>query len=45
MMTSDVLTTHVPATRRRILIALKERGGMTADELAEKLGISSVAVR
>jgi predicted ArsR family transcriptional regulator len=45
MMTSDVLTTQMPATRRRILIALKERGGMTADELAEKLGISSVAVR
>ncbi len=45
MMTGDLLTTQVPATRRRILIALKERGGMTADELAEKLGISSVAVR
>ena len=45
MMTSDVLITHMPATRRRILIALKERGGMTADELAENLGISSVAVR
>jgi len=35
----------MPATRRRILIALKERGGMTADELADKLGISAVAVR
>jgi predicted ArsR family transcriptional regulator len=45
MTTSDVLTTQMPTTRRRILIALKERGGMTADELAEKLGISSVAVR
>ena len=45
MTTSDVLTTQMPATRRRILIALKERGGMTADELAEELGISSVAVR
>jgi predicted ArsR family transcriptional regulator len=45
MMISDLLTTQVPATRRRILIALKERGSMTADELAEKLGISSVAVR
>lgn len=44
-MTSDVLTTQMPATRRHILIALKEQGGMTADELAEKLGISSVAVR
>jgi predicted ArsR family transcriptional regulator len=45
MMTRDVLTNQMPATRRRILIALKERGGMTADELAENLGISSVAVR
>lgn len=45
MTTSDVLNTQIPATRRRILIALKERGGMTADELAEKLGISPVAVR
>jgi iron-sulfur cluster biosynthesis transcriptional regulator SufR len=44
-MISDLLTTQMPATRRRILIALKERGGMTADELAEKLDISSVAVR
>jgi predicted ArsR family transcriptional regulator len=35
----------MPATRRRILIALKERGGMTADELAKRLDISSVAVR
>ncbi|GAB4537768.1 MAG: transcriptional regulator [Anaerolineae bacterium] len=45
MTASDLLTTQMPATRRRILIALKERGGMTADELAEKLGISAVAVR
>jgi predicted ArsR family transcriptional regulator len=45
MHNNDVLNSHMPATRRRILIALKERGGMTADELAEKLGISSVAVR
>lgn len=45
MMTSDVLTTQMPATRRRILIALKERGGMSADELAQTLGISAVAVR
>ena len=45
MTTSDVLTIQVPAPRRRILIALKERGGMTADELAEALGISAVAVR
>ena len=45
MTTSDVLNIQMPPTRRRILIALKERGGMTADELAEKLGISAVAVR
>jgi len=45
MTTRDVLNIQMPATRRRILIALKERGGMTADELAEKLGISAVAVR
>jgi DeoR family suf operon transcriptional repressor len=45
MATIDVFNTQIPTTRRRILIALKERGGMTADELAEKLGISPVAVR
>ena len=45
MTTSDIFTTQVPATRRRILISLKERGGLTADELASLLGISSVAVR
>ncbi len=45
MTTNDVLSTQMPVTRRRILIALKEQGGMTADELAERLGISSVAVR
>ena len=42
---NDTLSTQMPVTRRRILIALKERGGMTADELAERLGITSVAVR
>jgi predicted ArsR family transcriptional regulator len=45
MTTNDILNSQVPATRRRILIALKERGGLTADELADNLGISSVAVR
>jgi len=45
MGTSEVLNGQIPATRRRILIALKERGGMTADELSERLGISPVAVR
>ena len=42
---NEVLSTQMPATRRRILIALKERGGMTADGLAEQLNITSVAVR
>lgn len=32
-------------TRRRILMLLKENGELTADELAEMLGISAVAVR
>ncbi len=45
MTTREMLNAQMPATRRRILIALKEQGGMTADELADKLGISSVAVR
>jgi iron-sulfur cluster biosynthesis transcriptional regulator SufR len=45
MATSNVFDTQIPATRRRILIALKERGGMTADELADRLGISPVAIR
>jgi iron-sulfur cluster biosynthesis transcriptional regulator SufR len=36
---------QMPTTRRKILNLLKENGQMTADELAEHLGISSVAVR
>jgi predicted ArsR family transcriptional regulator len=36
---------QMPATRRRILKLLKENGELTADELADMLGISSVAVR
>jgi predicted ArsR family transcriptional regulator len=36
---------QMPTTRRRILKLLKEKGDLTADELAEMLGISSVAVR
>jgi iron-sulfur cluster biosynthesis transcriptional regulator SufR len=35
----------MPLTRRRILTLLKEKGELTADELASLLGISSVAVR
>ncbi len=45
MTTRDLLDSQMPTTRRRILIALKERGSLTADELAALLGISSVAVR
>lgn len=36
---------QMPATRRRILKLLKEQRQLTADELSEQLGISSVAVR
>jgi predicted ArsR family transcriptional regulator len=45
MTSSNVLNTQMPTTRRRILMALKEGNGMTADELADELSISSVAVR
>jgi predicted ArsR family transcriptional regulator len=40
-----LLNKHMPTTRRRILTLLKEKGKLTADELADYLGISSVAVR
>jgi len=36
---------QIPASRRQILVALKEKGGLTADELAARLKISAVAVR
>jgi len=45
MTDSDILNSQMPPTRRRILIALKEHGGLTADELGKELGITSVAVR
>lgn len=45
MLDSDVIGKQMPATRRRVLIALKKSGGLTADELAQALGISAVAVR
>ena len=32
-------------TRRKIILALKQRGGLTAAELAEQLGITSMGVR
>jgi predicted ArsR family transcriptional regulator len=40
-----LLYKQMPVTRRRILNLLKEKGELTADELAELLGISAVAVR
>jgi predicted ArsR family transcriptional regulator len=40
-----LLHKQMPVTRRRILTLLKEKGELTADELAELLEISAVAVR
>ena len=42
---NPLINRHMPSTRRRILMLLKERNQLTADELADLLGISSVAVR
>jgi len=42
---SPLINKHMPTTRRRILTLLKEKGRLTADELADRLEISSVAVR
>jgi predicted ArsR family transcriptional regulator len=36
---------QLPPTRRRILVTMMEHEGMTADELAEEVGITPVAVR
>ena len=36
---------QTPSTRRQILDLLKKRGGMTARDLGESLGITSMAVR
>ena len=36
---------QLPKTRRLVLLAIKEHGQLTADELAEMLNISTVAVR
>jgi predicted ArsR family transcriptional regulator len=40
-----LINKQMPATRRRILSLLKDKGPLTADELAEQLMISAVAVR
>jgi iron-sulfur cluster biosynthesis transcriptional regulator SufR len=42
---SALIHKNMPLTRRRILMLLKDKGDLTADELAEALGISAVAVR
>lgn len=42
---NSLINKQMPATRRRILTLLKEKRELTADELAEILGISAVAVR
>ncbi len=42
---STLINKQMPATRRRILTLLKEKHELTADELADLLGISAVAVR
>jgi len=36
---------QMPKTRRLVLLAIKEHGALTADQLAEMLNISAVAVR
>jgi iron-sulfur cluster biosynthesis transcriptional regulator SufR len=45
IVSSTLINKQMPKTRRRILMLLKEKGKLTADELADLLGISSVAVR
>ncbi len=42
---SQAASVQVQSTRHKILLALKQRGGMTAAELAEHLGITSMGVR
>ncbi|MEM7344438.1 MAG: metalloregulator ArsR/SmtB family transcription factor [Chloroflexota bacterium] len=42
---AGLLYKQMPATRRKILNLLKEHEALTADELAEALSISSVAIR
>ncbi len=42
---SNTARDQLQPTRRKIVVALKQRGGMTAAELAELLGITSMGVR
>ncbi len=41
----EAMQRQMQATRRQILLTLKTRGGMTADELSEVLGITAMGVR
>lgn len=41
----EVMQRQIQATRRQILMTLKTRGGLTADELSEVLGITAMGVR
>lgn len=45
MATNQALSEQAQPTRRKILLALKQAGGMTAAELADRLGITSMGVR
>lgn len=42
---SDSIGDQLQPTRRKIVLALKQHGGLTAAELAEMLGITSMGVR
>ncbi len=41
----EAIGRQMQSTRREILMTLKKRGGMTADELSEVLGITAMGVR
>lgn len=42
---NDTISDQLQPTRRKIVMALKQHGGLTAAELAEMLGITSMGVR
>lgn len=42
---SDAMSDQLQPTRRKIILTLKQHGGLTAAELAERLGITSMGVR
>lgn len=42
---NDTVGDQLQPTRRKIVLALKQRGGLTAAELADMLGITSMGVR